>query len=136
MKNVSEQKYLGFVLSEDGSNIKNIEAKQKRAIGIIKDIEYLIKDLGKYTFEGGMIYINSLLRSSILFAAETMYNITEIEYRMIERIEEDMLRNLFKTARGCPIFQLYLESGHIPARFAIKRMKLVFLRYILRDGDN
>ena len=87
MNNVSEQKYLGFVLSEDGSNIKNIESKQKRAIGIIKDIEYMIKNLGKYTFEGGMIYINSLLRSSILFAAETMYNITEIEYRKIEELK-------------------------------------------------
>ena len=34
MKNVSEQKYLGFVLSEDGSNMKHIMAKQNRAIGI------------------------------------------------------------------------------------------------------
>ena len=42
MKNVSEQKYLGFVLSDDGSNIKHIEFKQKRAIGIKKDIEYMI----------------------------------------------------------------------------------------------
>ena len=57
----------------------------------------MIKNLGKYTFEGGMISINSLLRSSILFAAETMYNITEIEYRKIERIEMEMLRKLFKT---------------------------------------
>ena len=42
MKNVSEQKYLGFVLSDDGSNIKHIEFKQKRGIGIKKDIEYMI----------------------------------------------------------------------------------------------
>jgi hypothetical protein len=136
MKNVSEQKYLGFVLSEDGSNKKYIEAKQKRAIGIIKDIEYQIRNLGKYTFEGGIIYINSLLRSSILFAAETMYNITEVEYRMIERIEEEMLRKLFKTSKGCPIFQLCLETGQIPARFAIKRLKLLFFRYILTQEED
>ena len=29
IENVSEQKYLGFTISEDGSNQKNIEAKTK-----------------------------------------------------------------------------------------------------------
>ena len=75
MKNVHEEKYLGFVLSENGCNLNNIKAKQNKAIGIKKDIEYRIKGLGKYTLEGAMIYINSLLRSSVLFAAETMYDI-------------------------------------------------------------
>ena len=86
MSEVCEQKYLGFVISSDGSNLNNIEAKQKRAIGIIKTIEYLIKGLGKFTIECGIIYLNSLLRSSILFAAETMYDVKEKEFRLIERI--------------------------------------------------
>ena len=89
MKNASEQKYLGFILSEDGSNIKNIEAKEKRAIGIKKDIHFLLNGLGKYTVECAIIYLNSLLRSRILFSDETMYDIKEKEYRKLERIEED-----------------------------------------------
>ena len=136
MKNVNEQKYLGFVLSADGSNMKNIQEKQKRAIGIRKDITFLLQGLGKYTFEVGMIYLNSLLRSSILFAAEAMYSIKEKEYRLLERIEEEMLRHFFKTERGCPIYQLYFESGVVPARFQIKRMKLVFYHYILNQKEN
>ena len=120
MKNFSEQKYLGFIISEDGSNMKNIEAKGKRSIGIIKQIQFLVQGLGKYTIECGMIYLNSLLRSSILFAAEAMYNIKESEYRKLERIEEDLLRKLFKSVKGCSIYQLYLESRHLPARFHIK----------------
>ena len=59
MKNVTEQKYLGFIISEDGSNLKYIESKGKRSIGIIKTIQYLIQGLGKYTVECGMIYLNS-----------------------------------------------------------------------------
>ena len=31
MTNVSEQKYLGFISSNDGSNLKNIFEKQKKA---------------------------------------------------------------------------------------------------------
>ena len=136
MNKVNEQKYLGFVISSDGSNMNNIEAKEKRAIGIIKTIQYLITSLGKYTIECGIIYLNSLLRSSILYAAETMYNIKEDEYRHIERIEEDLLRKFFKIERGCPIYMLYFEAGHIPARIAIKRMKIVFFRYILTQKEN
>ena len=128
MLQVPEQRYLGFIISEDGSNLKNIMSKQKRSFGIIRDIQYLLTGLGKYTFEGGMIYINSLLRSSILYAAETMYNVKENEMRQIERIEKNMLRKLFKTRKGCSIYQLSFESGHLPARFQIKRMKLVFNR--------
>ena len=55
---------------------------------------------------------------------------------MIERIEEEILRKLFKTEKGCPIFQLYLEAGHLPARFSIKRMKLIILKYILTQNEN
>ena len=38
--------------------------------------------------------------------------------------------------KGCPIYQLYLESGHLPARFHIKRIKLVFYNYILSQNEN
>ena len=58
MKNVSELKIL------NGTNIKNIKVKQKRAIGIKKQIEYMIKGLGKYTLEGGMVFLNYLKRVS------------------------------------------------------------------------
>ena len=56
MTNVSEQKYLGFILSKDGTKLKNIFEKKKRANGIIREIEYLGKGLGKFTIEGALIY--------------------------------------------------------------------------------
>ena len=30
----------------------------------------------------------------------------------------------------------YLESGHLPARYYIKRIKLVFYQYILTQNEN
>ena len=82
-----------------------------------------------------MIYLNSLLRSSILFAAEAMYSMKENEVRLLERIEENLLRKMFNTGKGCSIYQLYFESGHLPARIQIKRMKLVFYEYILKQTE-
>ena len=54
-----------------------------------------------------------------MLASETYYNLKETEIRKLERIEQTFLRQILKTGRGCPITQLYLETGHIPAMFAI-----------------
>lgn len=76
-----------------------------------------------------------MLRSSILYASETYYGLSEYQIRQIERIEESFLRKMFKTSRGCPLSQLYLESGHIPARFQIIKNRLLFFKYILKQDS-
>ena len=83
-----------------------------------------------------MIYLNSLLRTSILFSAEAMYNVKEMEYRHIERIEKDIIRKIFKNGKGCAGYQLYLETGQLPARIVIKKMKLIFVHYILSQKED
>ena len=45
------------------------------------------------------------------------------------------MRKLFKTSKGCPINQLYLELGQIPARFEILKLRLLFLKYILNQDE-
>ena len=41
-----------------------------------------------------------------------------------------------RTTRGCPITQLYLESGEIPARFEIQKMRCLYLKNILSQDEN
>ena len=38
-----------------------------------------------------------------------------------------------KTKKSCPIVQLYLELGQVPARFDIIKCRLYFLKYILHQ---
>jgi hypothetical protein len=78
--------------------------------------------------------MNAMLRSSILYACETYYNLKEGEIRQIESFEEGFLRELLKTSSGCPIKQIYLEFGQIPARFEIIRIRLLYLKYILNQN--
>ena len=52
------------------------------------------------------------------------------------QIEEEQMRLLFKTDRSCPIHLLYLEAGHTPARFQIKRMQINMFQYILKQKEN
>ena len=137
MEETKAYKYLGFVLSSKGDNFVNINEMRKKSIWIIRKIFTRLDGLHlkNYYFECGIMFLNMVLRSSILYASETYYNLTESQVRTLERIEEGYLRKLFQTSKGCPINQLYLESGHTPARFAIKKGRLLFLKTILEDKE-
>ena len=80
--------------------------------------------------------MNSILRGSILYAAECYYDLSENQLRRIERIEENLMRKIFKTNKSCPIVQMYLEFGQYPARFEIKKMRCLFLKQILEQDQN
>ena len=107
-----EQKYLGFILSSKGENMANINAIKKKSIGVIRTIMNKLDSLKlrQYYFECSIIFMNVILRGSILYASETYYNLTEMQLRKIERIEEEYLRKVLKTSKGCHIVQLYLAG--------------------------
>ena len=45
------------------------------------------------------------------------------------------MRKLLQKRASCPIVQLYLELSHIPARFAIIKSRLFFLKSILNEKE-
>ena len=96
----------------------------------------MIKYLGKYTVESGIIYFKSLLRGSILYATESMINLKESDFKIIEKAEESTLRDLVKTEVSAPRHLLYLELGILPARFVIKEKKVMQLKHILVQNEN
>ena len=88
MKYTQNTKYLGCILSNDGSNVQNVKVKTIKAIGTMQINKTLIKGLGKFTVESGIIYFKSLMRGSILFATESMVNLKESEIKLLEQAEE------------------------------------------------
>ena len=135
MERTEVYKYLGFFISNKGNNMVNIREVKKKSFGIMRKIftKLASLNLSQYYFECGIILMNSILRGSILYASDMYYNLKETELRQIERIEEQFLRKLLKTTKGCPIKSLYLEIGQTPARFEIMKMRLLYLKYILEQ---
>ena len=133
IKEESSLMYLGHVLSKNGGNLENIIDKRNKSFGTQKQILKMVEGLGPFRFEGALIYIHTLIRTSILYAAETMYNVTESELRALESIEESVLTQVFVTKRSCPKHLLYLEIGIFPARYQVHRQMLNFLQYILQQ---
>ena len=91
LKDTNHTKYLGCILSKDESYSQNIKMKVNKDFGTRKVIQTLIKGLGKYTVESGIIYFKSLLRGSILYAAEVMINLNMKDVKLIEKSEEATL---------------------------------------------
>ena len=50
-------------------------------------------------------------------------------------MEESHIRQGLKTSKGCPITELYLSVGQHPAQFNIKKMRLLYLKYILHEEE-
>ena len=138
MGQCDQQKYLGFVISNSGNNMANIRSVRNKSFGIIRTILEKLKGLNlrKYYFECGILFLNLMLRSSILYGSEAYYNLRENELRTLERIEESYMRQLIGTTKGCPITQLYLELGHTPARFGIMKLRLYFMKTILEQDSS
>ena len=125
------------MISSTGDNMANIEQMKKKSMGVIKKILNKLNssNLQTYFFECSIILLIVILRPSILYACEAYYNLKENELRQIERIEENYLRKVLNTTKGCPIVQLYLETGHIPARLEIQKTRLLYLQYILQQTE-
>ena len=72
IEKTTEQKYLGFVLSSNGNNMANINALKKKSIGITKKIMNKLDSLGllNYYFECSIIFLNVMLRASLLYASD------------------------------------------------------------------
>ena len=93
--------------------MKTILQKRNKQIGKKRQITNLLKPLGIYTFECAVIFLNSLVRSSVMYGVEAMNRIDQIEMRELEKIEEDQMRNIFQVKTGIqvPIHIMYLDLG-------------------------
>ena len=79
MEDTEEQKYLGFILSSKGDNMKNINGMKNKSIWITNTIFDKMKtlNLGKYYFESAIILLKVILRSSILYASRRIIKKSE-----------------------------------------------------------
>ena len=92
----------------------------------------MVQSLKTYTFECGLIYLNSLQRGSALYASETYCNLSETDLRGIESPEEECLYQICLTDQP---YLIYLELGQLPARFQIFKLKLNLLHEILPQKE-
>ena len=133
MEETNEEKYLGDIVSKDGRNIKNIQARVNKGKGIVKRILEILEGIpfGKLYYQVAIILRNTLLVSSVLCNSEAWFNVTKSELELIETVDLMLLRSLLRAPKSVPKEMFYLELGVLPLREMIRQRRLNFLHYIL-----
>ena len=135
LETIENEKYLGDLISHDGKNTKNIQARRAKGTGIVDQILTRLEStvFGPYFFEVAITLRNSLLINGILTNAEAWYGLKTEEVEQLEKIDEMLLRKILEVGKGCPKEMLYLEMGIFPLRFTVMTRRLLFLHYILTE---
>ena len=112
----TEEKYLGDIISVDGRNTKNIQARAAKAQGILKQLKTILEEMsfGRYLFEVAVILRYSLFVNGILTNLEASYGLTDSEIEELEKCDEQLLRVILERPCTTPKEMLYLTRGVIP----------------------
>ena len=133
MKNSTKEKYLGDLIT-DGTIRKTIEDRKNRGYGIVNEILAILDEipLGRYKIEIGLLLRQAMLVNGMLFNSEAWHAITENEIKMLEVVDESLLRALVNGHAKTPLEFLYLEAGAVPIRYIIISRRLCFHQTILK----
>ena len=125
------------MLSSEGTNIIDIQAKCNRGVGTVNRIKTILETMffGKFVFEVGKTMIESMLLGSILSNIEVAYNLTQNEVDKLEKCHEMGIRKLLELPSKAPKVILYFLTGSIPIRFQVQRRRLVYLHHILNQNE-
>ena len=138
MHDSNKEKYLGDLIDSSGTNRKTIEERKNKGYGIVSEILAILEDipLGRYKMEIGLLLRQAMLLNGILYNSESWHSVTETEYRMLESVDEHLLRALVDGHSKTPLEFLYLEAGVIPIRYIMSSRRLMYHQVILQRDDD
>ena len=132
MEGVKSDTYLGDVLSCDGKNTLNIEARVSKGLGVVSQIMDLLRNVsfGSHYFEIAKTLREAMLVNGLLTNSEVWYGLTDKEVTKLEEVDRLFMRQVLQVASTCPIEALYLEMGCVPIGNVIKARRLKYLHHL------
>ena len=137
MEDSNQEKYLGDTVNSSGKIRVTIEERKSKALAIVSEILAILEDipLGKYKMEIGLKLRQAMLLNGVLYNSEAWHGVTDSDIKLIETIDEYLLRSLVNGHSKTPIEFLYLEAGAVPIRFLISSRRMIYLQTILKRDD-
>ena len=135
MPEVTEETYLGDILSADGKNAKNIKNRVSKGIGIIARIMHILEEVsfGPHFYKIAMLLRESMLINGMTTNAEIWYNFTGRDAQEFENIDKLYFRRLLRVPKSTPTESLYLEMGAVPISIIIQSRRINYLQSILKS---
>ena len=99
MKESNTEKYIGDVISADGSNDENIKKRRSQGIGAMAQIFSILSEisLGYHYVEIGLILRESILLSKLLLSCESWYKLHKYQIEKLEEIDNSFFHRLFNS---------------------------------------
>ena len=118
MRSATNEKYIGDVISNNGSNDANIARRRSQGIGALSEIFSVLKEIsmGSHYIEMGLIMRESILLSKMLLSAEIWHKLFLYQIEKLEEVDKSFHRQLFNAHAKTGIEFLYSESGSIPKK--------------------
>ena len=86
--------------------------------------------------EIGLQLRQAMLVNGMLFNSEAWHDVSEKEIKMMETVDEYLLRSLVKGHSKTQLEFLYLEAGAMPIRFIIISRRLMYLQTIIKKPEH
>ena len=125
---------MGNVINSNGTIRETIEDRKNKGFGIVNEIIALLDEipLGRFKMEIGLKLRQAMLLNGMLYNSEVWHSLGETETKILETVDEYLLRSLVKGHSKTPLEFLYLEAGAIPIRMIISSRRLLFHQTILK----
>ena len=138
LKEVEHTRYLGEVVSNTGSQDRNIQTRVTRGLSAGESIIQILQEtcFGKYDCEVFLIFRESLLLSTLISNSETWNYITKKNIETLEAVDENLIRKKFELHPKTSKTFLYLDLGLVPIRFQIMQRRLGFLHFLLNENPD
>ena len=134
MPEVTSDKYLGDVISGDGSNKLNIQSRVSKGLGKIAQIMSMVEkiSLGRHYFKIAFLLRESICLSSVLTNSEVWYRVTKADLEELELLDRSLLKRIFCSPSSTPTAALYLETGCMTIGTTIKARRANYLYYLVK----
>ena len=134
MSESTEETYIGDVITDDGSNNKNIARRRQIGYGAISSIFAILNTISKgYQYiEIGLIFRESVLISKMLLSCEAWHKVYKYQIEKLEEVDKSYLRKLLNGHSKTPIEFIFSDAGCIPLRFVISYRRLMYWWHIMQ----
>ena len=138
MEKKTSLKYLGDVISVDGTNTLNLDERRQKAYAIVSEIVAILREvpLGKFEIEAGLKLRNAMFINGILTNCEIWYGMKKEEISMLQEIDEYLVRKILKLHSKIPKDTLYLETGILPIKYIMMSRRLNYWHHIITRKEN
>ena len=138
IKRTTEYKYVGNWYNEKYNHDTSIKAKASKVPGMIVQMKYYgdTYKVGNMAFQVRLEIFESTVIPTIYHNVETWSKITGKEIEKLEKMQKDILTDIFELPKSTPYFGLLSELGIWPFEELMEHKRIMLFHQIITSDDN